>query len=106
MRKIDIIYRCCNTEVDTNEKRIAGYDYYGVPILHRPEFFDKIKCLNTFIHSVEQNKKHVNRVIFVHDGPKGSLYDNIPKDYEIVEVDYKNNELSLMETFKIADSLK
>jgi hypothetical protein len=90
---IDIIYRCCNAEVEGNFKWI------------RPNFFDKIKCLNTFLNSVEHCSSVINKVIFLHDGPKGRLYENIPKKFEIIEVDYRDNEKSLLETFKIADSL-
>jgi hypothetical protein len=90
---IDIIYRCCNAEVEGNFKWI------------RPNFFDKIKCLNTFLKSVEHCSNVINKVIFLHDGPKGRLYENIPKKFEIIEVDYRDNEKSLLETFKIADNL-
>jgi len=90
---IDIIYRCCNAEVDGNFKWI------------RPKFFDKIKCLNTFLKSVDHCSDVIGKVIFLHDGSKGRLYDNIPKNFEIIEVDYRDNEKSLLETFKIADNL-
>ena len=92
--KLDLIYRCCNAEVDGNFKWV------------RPSWFNKIKCLKTFLNSVELNSYYVNKVIFVHDGPKGRLYDNIPTKYEIVSVDYMDNEKSLLETFKVADNLK
>jgi hypothetical protein len=90
---IDIIYRCCNAEVDGNFKWI------------RPNFFDKIKCLNTFLKSVDHCSDVIGKVIFLHDGSKGRLYDNIPKNFEIIEVNYRDNEKSLLETFKIADKL-
>lgn len=90
---IDIIYRCCNAEVEGNFKWI------------RPKFFSKIKCLETFLNSVKNSSDIINKVIFLHDGPKGRLYDNIPKSFEIIDVDYKDNEKSLLETFKIADNL-
>ena len=91
--KLDIIYRCYNAEVEGNFKWI------------RPDFFDKIKCLKTFLNAVDYSSDVINSVIFLHDGPKGRLYNNIPKNFEIIEVDYKDNEKSLLETFKIADRL-
>lgn len=91
--KLDIIYRCCNAEVDGNFKWI------------RPNFFDKIKCLNTFLESVDQCNDIIDNIVFLHDGPKGRLYDNIPKKFKIIEVDYKDNEKSLIESFKIANNL-
>lgn len=91
---LDIIYRCCDAEVNPPFKWV------------RPEWFDKIACLKSFINSINECKSYINKVIFVHDGPKGKLYDTIPKDYEVICVDYKNNEKSLLETFKMADELK
>jgi hypothetical protein len=103
--KLDIIYRCCNAEVDSNSIRTHGVFPDGTPRPLRPAWFDKIKCLNTFINSVNLNSYYINKVIFLHDGVKGRLFDNIPKKFEIVEVNYSDNERSLLETFKIADSL-
>jgi len=103
--KLDIIYRCCNSEVEPDDVRY--YKFYNMekPEPFRPKWFNKIKCLNTFLESVKLNKDFVNNVIFVHDGPKGKLYDNIPKEYQTICIDHKNNESSLIETFKIADTL-
>jgi hypothetical protein len=91
--KLDIIYRCCNAEVNQPFKWV------------RPTWFNKIKCLESFLNSVNYNRFYIGKVIFVHDGPKGELYDNIPKTFENITIDYKDNELSLLETFKIADTL-
>jgi hypothetical protein len=91
--KLDIIYRCCEAEV------VPPFKYI------RPDWFDKIKCLNTFLNSVDKNIEFIGEVIFVHDGPKGKLYNNIPKTFKIVDIDYQNNEKCLYETFKIADML-
>lgn len=93
--KLDIIYRCCNAEVDTRQLRDI-----------RPPWFDKINCLRAFLDSVERHKEYVNRLIFLYDGPKGRLYDNIPLEYETVCIDHQDNEKSLMESFEIADTLK
>jgi hypothetical protein len=92
--KLDIIYRCCNSEVDSPIRDI------------RPNWFDKIKCLNSFLNSVKKNSYYINKVIFLHDGETGRLYDSIPDQYEKIRINYKSNELSLVETFKIADTLK
>jgi len=92
--KIDIIYRCCENEILKNQFKHI-----------RPDWFDKIKCLNSFLKALEYSSELVNKIIFVHDGPKGVLYKNIPKNFEVVKIDYNNNEKSLLETFKIADEL-
>jgi len=91
--KLDIIYRCCEQEVEGRVKEI------------RPTWFNKINCLQTFIEAIKQAHDLLGEIIFLHDGPKGKLYNAIPKQYTIKEVNYMQNELSLLETFKIADSL-
>lgn len=91
--KLDIIYRCCNNETDGNFKHV------------RPTWYNKLKCLQTFLDSINNSTELVNKVVFVHDGPKGKLYDNIPTKYETILVDYNNNERSMLETFRIADEL-
>jgi hypothetical protein len=91
--KMDIIYRCCESEVKPPFKHI------------RPKWFNKIKCLETFLISIKNASDIINNVTFLHDGPTGELYNNIPKDFKIECVDYRNNEKSLLRTFDIADSL-
>lgn len=93
MDKIDIIYRCCEAEVDPPYKFI------------RPSWFNKLKCLDTFLESVKQNTDFIGRLIFVHDGPEGKLYNRIPQEYEIRKIDVQNNEACLLHAFKIADEL-
>jgi hypothetical protein len=105
MKKLDIIYRCCNAEVEPDDTRYYRFFNMDAPAPLRPPWFSKIKCLNSFLKSVELNKSFINKVIFVHDGPKGKLFDSIPKNYETICVNYKSNENSLLETFKIADKL-
>lgn len=95
--KINIIYRLC--EESLNKK-----DF-------RPDWFSKIKCLETFYNAVENAKENgVNVVIyFVFDGDKGELNDKINdifNDAVIKYVNYKDNEKSLVECYKLADTLK
>jgi hypothetical protein len=91
--KIDIIYRCCEAEVDPPYKWI------------RPTWFSKIHCLQTFLKALDTSKDIISSVTFLHDGVLGKLYNNIPKQYKIESVNYKNNEKSLLRTFDIVDSL-
>jgi hypothetical protein len=91
--KMDIIYRCCESEVSPPFKFI------------RPNWFDKLNCLHTFLNSVESSKDCISSVTFLHDGPKGKLAESIPNNFNVKFVNYKNNEKSLLETFNIADSL-
>jgi hypothetical protein len=91
--KLDIIYRCCEAEVNPPFKWI------------RPPWFNKIKCLHTFLNSVELNKDIINKVVFLHDGAEGQLLNHIPSKFHIEKVNFKNNEYSLLRTFDIADSL-
>jgi hypothetical protein len=72
----------------------------------RPSWFNKIKCLKTFLNALEKSHNIISSVTFLHDGPIGELYNHIPKKYKIECVDYKNNEKSLLRTFDIADSFK
>ena len=103
--KLDVIYRCCNAEVESDDIRYYRFFDMPEPKPLRPFWFSKIKCLESFLKSIELNKSFINKVIFVHDGPKGKLFDSIPEKYETVCINYKNNEASLLETFKIADTL-
>ena len=92
--KLDVIYRCCNAEINPPFKWV------------RPLWFNKIACLKSFLKTIDYNKFYINKVIFVHDGLKGELFDNIPKEYETICINHTNNEMSLIETFKVADLLK
>lgn len=90
---MDVIYRCCESEVNPPFKFI------------RPSWFNKLKCLDTFLKALDKSSNIISSVTFLHDGIKGELYNNIPKKYNIECVDYCNNEKSLLRTFDIADSL-
>lgn len=90
---MDIIYRCCEAEITPPFKPI------------RPSWFNKIKCLNSFLKALEYARNDISSVTFLHDGPKGELFNAIPKEYNIISVDYCSNEQSLMKTFDIADEL-
>lgn len=94
MRKLlNIIYRLCEAEADGNIRDI------------RPCWYSKQKCLKSFIDAVEFAGDEVGRVIFVHDGDGDILLNLIPKKYEIVKIDVKNNLASLLKTFDIADEI-
>lgn len=99
MQKIDIIYRCCEAEVKPPFKFI------------RPLWFDKLKCLNSFIDSCCYGSDYVNSLTFLHDGPKGEisklLDDKLPSLFPInvIYVDFQSNEKSLLKTFDIADEI-
>jgi len=99
--KLDIIYRCYNAEVD--DKTSPAY-VQGTGRV-RPHFFNKIKSLQTFINAVNNAKDSINKVIFLHDGPKGKLYNSIPSNYEIVCINELTDGGSLSQAHKIADSL-
>jgi hypothetical protein len=94
MKKLDIIYRSCELEVDQPFKPI------------RPHWFDKLNCLKTFLESVDNCKEYINSVTFLHDGPKNTLFKNIPSKYEIITIDVQNNEKCLLQSFEIANTLK
>jgi len=98
MSKIDVIYRCCNSEVDTphHDAKMGRY---------RPPWYDKIKCLKSFINAAIYAEDVIGKLIFIHDGKKGRLYENIPTHYDILEINHNDNNSSLIETFKIADTL-
>jgi len=92
--KIDIIYRCCE-----NEMTPQTFKHF------RPNWFNKLNCLKTFLTTIEVCSDVINKVYFVHDGPKGKLFKDIPKKHEVIEINYQNNELCLLETFKLANNL-
>jgi hypothetical protein len=91
--KIDLIYRCCENETSPPFKHI------------RPIWFNKIRCLSTFLNAIENAKEYINNVIFLHDGERGRLAENIPSTFKVEFINSKNNEKSLLTTFDIADSL-
>lgn len=92
--KMDVIYRCCESEVSPPFKHV------------RPKWFNKLNCLKTFLKSLEKHESLIDSIIFLHDGVEGELIKNIPKKYNIETVTYKSNEKSLLRTFDIADDLK
>ena len=71
---INIIYRVC----ETNASFTGAF---------RPSWYSKEKCLKSFLKSVEFSKNHIGKVVFVHDGPRGKLFDQIPKEFEIFKID-------------------
>lgn len=91
--KMDIIYRCCEAEVQPPFKFI------------RPQWFSKFKCLETFLNAVDYAKDYIGNIVFLHDGERGDLYKKIPSTYNIEFINVKNNEKSLLQTFDIADTL-
>ena len=99
--KLDIIYRCYNAEMS----RPGDVNYVPGTGRNRPEWYDKLKCLKTFITAVEYAKDITGKVIFLHDGPKGLLYDSIPSKYETVCINQLTDGGSLAEAHNIADSL-
>lgn len=96
MRDLNIIYRLCENETDGNLRDI------------RPEWFNKIACLQSFINSVEYADSKVKSLTFVHDGPEGPLLDYLNKSTykpNIVKIDFRDNLKSLLTTLDIADEL-
>jgi hypothetical protein len=98
---LDIIYRCYNAEVEdkSSEAYVQGTGR------NRPHFYNKLKCLETFIESVKVSTNIINKVIFLHDGPKGKLYNSIPREYDIVCINELTDGGSLAAAHKIADEL-
>jgi hypothetical protein len=88
---INVIYRLC-------ERESSG--------TARPSWFSKEKCLTSFLNSVEYSKNHINKVIFVHDGPEGELLNQILfTPYEMVKIHEHSNLGSLIKTFDIASAI-
>jgi hypothetical protein len=92
--KIDLIYRCCESEVNPPFKFI------------RPSWFSKLKCLDTFLSAVKHSESYINSIVFLHDGDKGTLSDSIPSRYNTEFINVRSNEKSLLRTFDIADDLQ
>lgn len=91
---IDIIYRLCENETDGNLRDI------------RPEWFNKIACLQSFFNAVQFAEKEVNSVTFVHDGDGGPLLKYIQNSgwgHRVIKIHHKDNLKSLLSTFDIAD---
>jgi hypothetical protein len=88
---MNIIYRLVENEVITPIR--AG---------HRPNWFSKFNCLNSFLNSVELAKDLVTSVTFVHDGPVGPLLEHIPSKYNIDKISVHDNAGSLLRTFDVA----
>ena len=55
MRDLNIIYRLCENETDGNLRDI------------RPEWFNKIACLQSFLNAVEFADSEVKSLTFVQD---------------------------------------
>lgn len=84
--KTTLIYRCC--EADTKQQ-------------FRPEGFSKVKCLNNLFNQfVYYNQLDCFRIIAVHDGPKGDLYEILREKEEdgqvtLYKIDHCSNQHSL-----------
>ena len=93
---INIIYRVCENETDGNFKDC------------RPIWFNKLNCLKSFIISVIHAGNNVDKIIFLHDGPKGILFDFITNcniKSEIIKIDYRDQTKSLFKSVEIANHL-
>jgi hypothetical protein len=91
MKKLNIIYRGCNSENPNSPLRPR-----------RPGGFNKIDCFYTLHRSIN-NSSDVNKVFIIIDGDKGYLSDYIESlGYEIIYVDFKSNEESLKYCYDLA----
>lgn len=96
VRTLNIIYRLCENETDGNLRDI------------RPEWFDKIRCLQSFITACQYAEMRIMSLTFVHDGPEGPLHNYLidsglrPK---VVKIYHSDNLKSLLKTFDVADEL-
>ena len=85
---INIYYRLCEKE--------SGTHCEG-----RPEWFSKKKCLQSFLNAMENAKGHIGKIFFIHDGPKGELYEMIT-DFNIHIINEGNYLGSLNHTYELA----
>ena len=85
---INIYYRLCEKE--------SGTHCEG-----RPEWFSKKKCLQSFLDAMENAKGHIGKIFFIHDGPKGELYEMIT-DFNILIINEGNYLGSLNLTYELA----
>jgi len=84
-----IIYRCCDAEINST-------DFKSI----RPKWFNKLKCFKNFFDNIPPETD----VYVLHDGWQGLLHGYIAQhNVHIENVDFKSNEKSLKETFKIAE---
>lgn len=90
---INLIYRLCENETDGNIKSV------------RPSWFSKEKCLKSFLNAVEFARDQIDKVIFVHDGPEGILFNQIPKEFEIVKIHNNNNAASISKILDVATDI-
>lgn len=90
---ISCIYRFC-------EKNIRNQ-----PAHIRPRWFDKKKCLQSFLNAVEYAGTSVKEVVFILDGPAGELYDLIPKQYSIVKLNRNENYSSSVDSLHLCKDL-
>jgi hypothetical protein len=90
---ISLIYRLTEHETDGNFK------------VFRPHWYRKDKCLRSFLHAVEFAKDVIDRVIFVHDGPEGILFNMIPDKFDVVKINTCDNLKSYHTVLGIADNL-
>lgn len=85
---LNIYYRLCEKETGTHCDQ-------------RPEWFSKKKCLTSFLNAMENAKGHIGKIFFIHDGPKGELYEMIT-DFAILKINEGNYLGSLNLTYELA----
>lgn len=93
---INIIYRVCENETDGNFK------------FCRPIWFNKLNCLKSFLTSVTYAENNVDKLIFLHDGPEGILFNyitNCKVKSEIIKINLRNQTQSLFKSVEIANHL-
>jgi hypothetical protein len=90
---LNVIYRLCELEADGRLRP------------HRPDWFSKTNCLQSFFLALSNATEHVGKVVFVHDGEGDILLNQIPKDFELVKINANSNAESLYKTFDVADEI-
>lgn len=88
-----VIYRCCDAELQPSQFKHV-----------RPSWFNKLKCFKSVWDECNAGNPFLTDLIVVHDGAKRELYEYISKKTnKIHKINYNSNNLSLYETFDIAD---
>jgi hypothetical protein len=92
---ISCVYRFCE------EGNVSNPTY----TTYRPTWFSKKKCLQSFLNAVDYAGSTVKEVIFVHDGPKGELYEIISEKYSVIKLNRNENYSSSVDTLNFCKDL-
>jgi hypothetical protein len=91
---LNVIYRLCELETSADGLREG-----------RPPWFSKAAALSNFLDCLDNSKEDLGEIVFVHDGPKGELYERLT-NRKIDKIETLSNSGSLARVYDLASEIR